>query len=486
MITLKLNDKKLFGNEAGEDEDLEVLNSYYIDNSDFDDFFDDDERLSIVSARKGMGKSALLSRLEYRLKEDPSYNSPLVIRVKGNELLGLGNFSGSDHAFLENYWKQIICKKIIIEIGSRIGIALTSDAISMVEMAELDGLKNKNVIGGLVSRVIGKIPMIDGSLKSFTPESSTSLLKTYQDRNENSSVWILIDDIDAKYQNNIESQARTGAFFSAIRSLAFELKGLKIRTTVRSDVWSCLRHLEDLDKLQQYIIQIFWTKKHMRDMLAQRILVYIQNNHPESPEAKYKLDRDYNKILDIVFSSPIEWGHDKDAKLFDAISAFSNRRPRWMGQLCRMAGKKAKENSHARKITLDHINYILSDFGAHRRDDLIKEHIHQFDELNNLIDALRATKKEFNHQELNLILETGFIRGREKSSIPSVDGKPYAETEDLGDFLYKLGLISRIHDDGKKFTHFTDDPDLYRSAENRKNNITWSIHPAYRNFLNIH
>ena len=486
MITLNLKDKKLFGNEAGEDEDLEVLNSYYIDNSDFDEFFDGDERLSIVSARKGMGKSALLSRLEYKLMEEPSYDSPIVIRVKGNELLGLGQFTSSDHSFLENYWKQIICKKIIIEIGSRIGIALSSDKISMVELAELDGLKNKNIIGGLVSRVIGKIPAIDGNLKTFTPENTINLLKGYQERNTNSNTWILIDDIDAKYQNNIESQARIGAFFSAIRSLAFELKGLNVRATVRSDVWSCLRHLEDLDKLQQYIIQIFWTKKHMRDMLAQRLLVYIQKNHPESPEAKYKLDRDYNKILDIVFTSPIEWGHDKDAKLFDAISAFSNRRPRWMGQLCRMAGKKAKENPYAKKITLDHINYILSDFGAHRRDDLIKEHIHQFDELSNLIDALRATKKEFTYQELNLILETGFIRGREKTSIPTVDGKAYVETEDLGDFLYKLGLISRIHDDGKKFTHFTDDPDLYRSAENRKNNITWSIHPAYRNFLNIH
>lgn len=486
MAVLNLKDKKLFGNEAGEDEPLEVLNSYYIDSSDFDDFFDEEERLAIVSARKGMGKSALLSRLEYKLSKEPQYNSPLVIRVKGNELLGLGQFSGSDHAFLENYWKQIICKKIIVEIGSRIGLALTSDQISMVELAELDGLKSKNLIGGLISRVIGRLPLLDAELKTSIPENSISLLKSYQGGNEDSSVWLLIDDIDAKYQNNIESQARVGAFFSAIRALAFELKNLKIRATVRSDVWSCLRHLEDLDKLQQYIVPIVWTKKNMRDMLAQKILVYIKNNHPETPEAKFTLSRDYNKILDVVFLSPIEWGHDKDARLFDAISAFSNRRPRWMGQLSRMAGKKAKENPYAQKISLDHINYILSDFGAHRRDDLIKEHSHQFDELNNLIDSLRATRKEFNFQELNLILDTGFIRGRDKDVIPAVDGKVYAEIEDLGDFLYKLGLISRIHEDGKTFTHFTDDPDLFRSIENRKNNIIWSIHPAYRKFLNIH
>ena len=157
-----------------------------------------------------------------------------------------------------------------------------------------------------------------------------------------------------------------------------------------------------------------------------------------------------------------------------------------MGQLCRMAGKKAKENVHSKRITLDYFNYILSDYGANRRDDLIKEHSHQFDELSNLIDSLRATNKEFTYTDLHLTLDENFIRGRSVDGIPSVDGKIYAEYEDLGDFLYRLGLISRIHDDKKTFTHFTDDPDLYKSVENRNDNITWSIHPAYRAFLNIH
>lgn len=111
MIEVNLRDKKLFGNEAGEDEDLEVLNSYYIDNDDFYDFFDLDNPLSVVNARKGMGKSALLSRLEYKLKNEEEYSKPIVIRVTGNELLGLGDFSSKDQAYLENYWKRIICKK---------------------------------------------------------------------------------------------------------------------------------------------------------------------------------------------------------------------------------------------------------------------------------------------------------------------------------------------------------------------------------------
>lgn len=487
MINIILDDKKLFGNDAGEDEDLEVLNAYYIDNASFHDYFDPGEQLSIASARKGMGKSALLSRLEYRLKtEHVNFQSPIVIRVKGNELIGLGEFRGSDHTYLENYWKQIICKRILIEVGTRLHVALTSDEMSMVELAELEGAKSKNIIGALISRTLGKIPGLGIDIRNSIPNNSEALLRRYQEDHAESTVWLLIDDIDAKFQNTVDSQAKVGSFFSAIRSLAFDYKGLVVRTTVRSDVWSCLRHLEDLDKLQQYMIPIVWTKKQMRDMLAQKILVYIKKRHSDSPESRLKISTDYNKILDIVFNSPIEWGDNKDAKLFEAISTFSNRRPRWMGQLCRMAGKKAKENPRIKKINIEHLDYILSEYGANRRDDLIKEHIHQFEELSNLIDALRASKKEFFCSGLEEMLEFNFIRGRSKENIPPVDGKQYSGPEDLGDFLYKLGIISYIHLDGKEFTHFTDDPDLYRSIENRRDKITWSLHPSYRKFLNIH
>ncbi|MFA1575105.1 P-loop ATPase, Sll1717 family [Vibrio cyclitrophicus] len=485
MVNINLKDKKIFGNDAGEDEELDVLNSYYIEHTNSYDFFDSSEKLSIVSARKGMGKSALLSRLEYKLINDSSYSSPIVIRVKGNDLLGLGDFSGDDHSYLENYWKQIICKRIIVEIGKEIGFAFSSDEMSMVELSELDGMKSKNVIGGLISRLKGKIPLVSAEVKTTFPSDLGLLLQNFQNKNENSNIWILIDDIDAKFQNTPENQAKVGSFFSAIRALSFELRNLNIRATVRSDVWSCLRHLEDLDKLQQYIIEIFWSKSYMRQMLAQKILIYIKENFPESKEAKYKLASDYNKILDVIFNSPIEWRGDRNAKLFDAISAFSNRRPRWMGQLCRMAGKKAGERVQFKRINIDHINFILSEFGANRRDDLIKEHSHQFDELKNLIDSLRATAKEFNYSALHSTLNENFIRGRDMNTIPFIDGRKYVELEDLGEFLYKLGLISRAHSDGKTFTHYTDDPDLYRSIENRKDKIIWSIHPTYRTFLNI-
>lgn len=484
MIYIDLKDKDLFGNDAGEDESIEVLNSYYINNSDFEDFFDRSVRLNVVSARKGMGKSAMISRMAYKLGED---GDALVIRVTGNSLLGLGNFQDQDQAYLENYWKQIICKKIILEIGNSIGFALSSDEISMVEISELEGMKSKNIIGGLISRVKGKIPFVNTELKQSFPENLQSLLQNYQDTHQNSSVWILIDDIDAKYKDTEEYQARVGSFFSAIRSLAFDMDNLNVRASVRSDVWANLRHLEDLDKWEQYIVEIFWTKKQLRDMLANRILAYIQRKHPESKESQLKISRDYNQIFGLVFNTPIRWRDDDNASIFDAVYSFSNKRPRWMGQLCRMAAIQTKKNSpYNKRIDLEYINQILDKYGQNRKNDLIKEHQHQFSELDKLIDSFRANNKTYTCSMLAEMFDKDFIRGRSVDSISEIDGKEYASLNDLGEFSYKIGLISKIHENGKNFTHFSDDPDLFRSNENIDEKITWSVHIAYREFLNIH
>lgn len=280
ILNIDILNKELFGNDAGEDEKIEILNSYYVDRDDLKDFFDKEVKLNVVSARKGMGKSSLLARLNYKLNNETEYDNPIVVKVTGNTLLGLGDFKDKDQAYLENYWKQIICKKIIIEIGSSIGVALSSDTMSMVEMAELEGMKSKNLVGGLISRIKGKIPFLETELKNSFPENLESLLTNYQDKNKESTIWLLVDDIDAKYLDTIEYQTRIGSFFSAIRGLAVDAINLNIRATVRTDVWANLNHLEDLDKWEQYIVEIIWTKKMLRDMLANRILSYIQRNHP--------------------------------------------------------------------------------------------------------------------------------------------------------------------------------------------------------------
>ncbi len=484
MLKVDLSDKELFGNDAGEDEKPEVLDSYFIDLKVFSDFYDSSTTLSVLSARKGMGKSALISRLAFKLEKEEATNKIIVIKTTGNALLGLGDFSGKDQVYLENYWKQIICKKINIEIGARIGFALSDNEISMVEASELEGLKNKNIVSSLISRIKGKIPSLELEIKKSFPENWEALLATYQESHKNTCIWLLIDDVDAKYIDNEIYQDKVGAFFSAVRSLANEVHNLNIRSTIRTDVWGNLRHLEDLDKWEQYIIDIDWTRKQMREMLAKRILSYIKRKHPSSDEAKLDYTRDYNTILYIIFKD-MPWGK-RQQKPFTPISVLSNNRPRWMGQLCRMSAKQAYQTKN-NMVGIYQLNQVLNKFGQYRKNDLIKEHKHQFTDLDNLIDTLRAGAREYTLKQLRSLLTANYLSGKGNDKVPLIDGEIFSNVNQLGCLLYKIGLISvanrKIDETG--FTHYNQDPDLFNSRRNEANELIWAIHPCYRSYLGI-
>lgn len=79
-----LDDRNLWGNEAGEDEEPAVLSSYFVRQPEFDAFFDPDVRLSVARARKGMGKSALLKECEYLAGRD---GKVVVVSLKGADLV---------------------------------------------------------------------------------------------------------------------------------------------------------------------------------------------------------------------------------------------------------------------------------------------------------------------------------------------------------------------------------------------------------------
>lgn len=479
QVHINLNDRTLFGNEAGEDEDIAILNSYFLDKTIFDDFYDESNKLAVISGRKGMGKSALLSKLEYLLLEGKKYVNPIVIRTTGPELLGLGNFDDMNEIQLENYWRQIICKRINLEIGKNLKFAFSDDAMTMVESAEIDNMKSENILTALISRLGSKLPFTELEKKRKIPNDSKALLQRYQDEHENSKVWILIDDIDAKFQNNKQYQDIVSSFFSAVRSL-IKINNLNIRASVRTDVWSSLTHIEDLDKWEQYITEITWTRNEMKEILAKRILSYLIRNHSNSLEAQYDYQTQSDALFNLVFEKTFHWSN-RPQEFYKPLTVLANKRPRWMGQLCNLAAKNAVESKND-KITAKNVVDILEDYGKNRVADLKKEHIHQFSLIKELTSAFRSGERAYKLDELlNLIIERF-----EKVYTPYshiVDGATY-NTRHIAGFLYKVGFISMVEDENT-YINFQDDPDLFDSYENNLNNLTWAIHPSYRNHLRI-
>lgn len=60
------------------------------------------------------------------------------------------------------------------------------------------------------------------------------------------------------------------------------MKGLNIRASVRTDVWTILRnHDEALDKCEQYMIDLSWSTKDSGEILYNKFYSYFGERYPD-------------------------------------------------------------------------------------------------------------------------------------------------------------------------------------------------------------
>jgi hypothetical protein len=486
-----LDYEQIFGNDSGEDEKPEVLASYFVELQSFQKAYDTSQRIGIIRARKGMGKSALLSHLEYRLLDPlrPLDPGAIAIRLTGNELIGLADFSGIDSSLMENRWKQVICKRISMEIGKSIGFAISDDSMTLVEIAEIEGFKGRNLVSSLLRRIgsaAGEtVKRLSAGVVTLplpsTPDSRqldfARVLERVQNQAER-NVWLLVDDIDAKFVDNPEQHCRIGAFFSAIRSLAHAVEGLRVRASVRTDVWTNLRCMEDQDKLRQYTIDIRWSDDLLKRIFARRILSYLQRDG-DGAYACWNEVSDYDRITSQIFDGNFRIGPDRRSEPLNVAIALAGKRPRWMGQLCKLAGGAA---GYA-LIQQRHFNEVMGSFGKEKISDLIKEHIHQFADLQKIIDAFRRSDKQCNRFRLLTLLDKGYVSRKAARTIPDVNGFPFKTSDQLARLLFEIDFIVGV--DKSKVVPYHDDPTLFESEPNLQNRICWSVNLSYRSFLNI-
>jgi hypothetical protein len=109
-------------------------------------------------------------------------------------------------------------------------------------------------------------------------KNELEILKRVKDRN----VWIIIDDLDATYQNTDAESIALATFFSACRYLLQDVKGINIRASVRTDVWALIRRYDEaLDKMTQYV-----SERRMRDDDTLYRLIKRWNNKTGTSQRK--------------------------------------------------------------------------------------------------------------------------------------------------------------------------------------------------------
>lgn len=478
-----LTDPELFGNEAGEDEDIDILGSYFLEKPEFERFYSPRQKVGFVRSRKGMGKSTLLVQTLARRKQ--SDEDELLIYVKASDLFAIQDIKTESPAELIFGWQQRICSKINLELGTTLRVGFSDDTIALIESSELAGLRSRNLISALVDRLKIKGLGADFERTRLTAKDNQALLGRVLEKND-ANVWIFIDDIDATFINIQAERLKLSTFFSACRNLANAVSGLCIRASVRTDVWSILaQHDEALDKCEQYMLDLSWSTSETGQILVNKISSFFRRYYPDD-ERYTSLDpnKDQDAIRNIIFKEPFSWA-GRPLEAYRPIHILSAGRPRWAAQLCKLAGKDAFEKQ-ANRITISNTRFVLQKYGQLRIADLYKEHRHQCDRMEELIESFSGGQKKYTTDQLLSYITDRIIIPR---GLPKIDGiAAEAGSTSVAHFLFRIGFIAARDEadpSGLTFVRYEQRPNLLSTKANLDDSLTWEIHPSYRKTLRI-
>ena len=469
-----------FGNEAGDDPDVADLLSYFVEQDTFRDFVDGKDRLSVATAKKGVGKSALIQWASHMISMGDA--DAIIIKCRGADLarsrFGLSNELKTPDEYIRD-WMVRICTLVNRELASRLGFAFSDDKITLIESAELDGYKSRNLVGCLMDR-------FQRMLDKFTPTKQPSRDEVQLFRRvQNRRVWILIDDLDATFQKTDAESISLGTFFSACRYLMQDVKDVIFRVTMRTDVWPVIRRFDEAqDKTDQYIQEITWTQGDFRRLLYQRIKSEIERLEINlaMPPLHVSQEEIEEHLLKMVFVPKMSWG-ENEVQTYKVIYTLSYERPRWAVQLCKLAQKCAltRRDSH---ISKEHIDLVWGEYGSKRIADLVAEHKHQCRDVEELLNAFRGSERLLTQAQL-----FEWINNHISNHLsPIIDGRLSKSPRDIAHFLYRMGFIlARSDDEDGNYEHysFNQMPDFLTSRTNDDFGVKWEIHPCYREALDI-
>lgn len=408
---IRLTDPYLFGNDAAEDEDAEILESYAIERPELVDFTTATRRICIARAYKGEGKSALLRLSASQVEKGGE--SQIVVFISANSLAP--TLETADFPQWIRAWKAAILGQLAAEVGATIGAAWSDDTISLVEEAERQGFKSRSVVSAVLDRL--KIGQLDlGDLK-VNPLSQQRLGTANPEKvlqrwaKHGARVWLFIDDVDLNFQNTPSQKAKVASFFVACREVVNTVKGLCLRAAVRPSVWTIIKlEFEALSHVEQYMHDLGWSEDVIRAMLARRVEAYLKRNDMWDALAERLpgngFERDKALIAE-VFQPAMEWGRTTRPPHV-LIYTLSKHRPRWAIELSKTAAASAARKGRP-KIARDDIFENLGAFGRRRIEDTCAEFRSQCPQVDELIGAFAREAEQLQTDALLKLIDNKIL-----------------------------------------------------------------------------
>lgn len=468
-----------FGNEAGDDVKPEELVSYFVEQDSFGKLVQSKGNLQVIHARKGVGKSALLNWIGYKVSQIDE--DAVVIQCRGSDLVrsrfNLSSELKEPNEFIRD-WMIRLCAIINRKLAVSLNMAFSDDHMTLVENAEIEGFRSRNIVGSLLDRLHNMLER--GGPEKQRIRDEIELMKRVKSRR----VWIVIDDLDATFQNTNQECLMMASFFSACRYLVRDVNDLNIRVSIRTDVWAMIRRYdESLDKIEQYVSELLWPRRDFLDLLGKRVESSMREvgiTPPVPPAHVQKADAQ-ERLLESVFVPKMQWA-DYETDTYKVLYTLAYERPRWAIQLCKLAQESALR-LRAPLITKDHIDSIWGEYGSKRIADLVAEHKHQCPQVEEVILAFRGAVRLMSRDEL-----FRWINNRISEHIqPNIEGKRTKQPMEIARFLYRIGFILARSDSSGGYEHYRFDqmPDFLSTRTENDFGLKWEIHPCYREALDI-
>ena len=483
---IDLSDLQLFGNDAAELERHEVFQSYFVNRPEYSDFCSSETSFRIVMAFKGEGKSALLKHLATQISERS--DNELLISKSGADIKPV-----IDSLEMDDWvraWKRQIFFLLACEIGAQLSIAISDDATGLVELAENEGFRPRNWFRSILDRRAPKAKIGSGEVSAEVAvtrlgvSNPEQLLLRWKSRTP--LIWLIIDDIDQNFENTRTDQLKVASFLTAIREVTSALPDVKIRASIRPNVWTILKlTFTAMSHVRQSLFEIKWDQASIRRLLAERVKAYCNRNHRDELLTHERLSGETREdaTIRLAFESPVAWGNEM-LPIHVALGTLALMRPRWMIQLCRAAGKVAASHKHP-QIQYQDVMTVMKEHGRECVSDIVAEFSAQCKSVGELINTFRGGVAMHSTDSLVKHL-TNKVVGHIDVEISgkNVSKDPVA----MAHFLFQIGFLFACIDQPNRsviYQNFSDNPDLLASKVNIDQGVRWEIQSVFRQALSI-
>lgn len=455
---------KLFGTEAAEDEDFSRLQSYYVKNKTHKNLTSN-LPIRILVGHKGIGKSAIFQMAHY---EDKSHNKISII-IHPDDISEFGR-KGTDFHQMIRDWKEGLIEIIASRVLENVDINIDNDIV-----------KSSVRGAGKIINFVGQI--FDSKIKEnvdLLPAKKEMISRFLVDKN----IIVYIDDLDRGWESKKEDIQRISALLNAIRDLCNENKGLKMRISLRSDVYYLVRTSdESTDKIEGYVLWHSWTNHDILLLLIKRIEAFWGR---EFDTVKYRLShqRDLAGFLNTIFDNRFEdVGKWSNAPMYRVLMSLIRKRPRDLVKLCSLAARNAYENDSI-KISTTNLKAIFSEYSQGRIQDTINEYRSELPAIERLLFGMKPSRNEIREHK-GWIYTTPELRIKINNIMQSGDfilkNGEKASEKILAQFLYKINFLTarKVLEDGT-IVRFYFEEKQYLAPNYADFGYIWEIHPAFR------